>query len=463
MGVVNNQLAILTRDTNLHNRLWSYNGTDTVTWVNKPGWRTFYAIAYNHGYAVANNMFFFTARGEDQPGQKLELWGWDGINAPKPVLNINPHPNNGAYHDGMLSYNNRLYFHSEPVEVMHHGDRAWASALCEYDPVKGTFKRYYFSDSITKIKKPFYTITPFKNKVFISNPIVFDPYDLYAADLAGDDTLRKVHHPNKSLAIISTPVVLDDSMYFIAHHADSGTQLYKYTGTDTAAIISNFPKSGTSYAGFLNHTAISYKDNIYFSYDSTTATDTKLRVYAYNTKLKTIQEVTQLPPANKTIEFHKVYKGKLILQVDSVTYVYNGTKADTMHPVGFLPDVFAEYNGGLYAMGTTREYGYEVYRLNDTLLTSSVQSIRFHADVQLYPNPTGADAYININLQQATTISALVTDMSGRKVYNNNPVLYSAGESKIILHLNDVPAGSYVVLLKDNNGRPLWSNKLLKQ
>lgn len=462
LGVVNNQLAILTRDTNLHNRLWSYNGKDTITWVNQPGWRTFIANAGYNGCAVVNNMFFFTGRGEDQPSFKLELWGWDGINAPKPVLNINPDPSHGVYHDGMLGHNNRLYFYSV-APASTPAINAWSSALCEYDPVKGTFKRFYFADSVTNPKSPFYTLTSFKNKIYICNPIVFSPPDLFVADPSGDDTLRKVHHASKKLQIISNLVAHNDSMYFTAYNADSGTQLYVYAGTDTAAIISGFPKYGTGYYSELGKTAIAYKDNIYFSYDSSTATDTKLRVYAYNTKLKTIQEVLQIPPANKVVEFLKVYKEKLILQVDSVTYVYNGTKIDTMQPFGFRPNAFAEYNGGLYAMGTTKEYGYEVYRLNDTLLTTSIQSIRFNADVQLYPNPTGADAYININLQEATSILAVVTDIAGRQVYSSKQVLYSSGESKITLPLHNTPSGNYIVSLRDNNGRPLWTGKLLKQ
>ncbi len=84
-------------------------------------------------------------------------------------------------------------------------------------------------------------------------------------------------------------------------------------------------------------------------------------------------------------------------------------------------------------------------------------------DITCYPNPTHNEANISINLTTATTLTTTITDIQGREVYATKPTLYSIGECNIKLPLQDTPPGNYFVILKDNNGIPLWSGKLQKQ
>lgn len=83
--------------------------------------------------------------------------------------------------------------------------------------------------------------------------------------------------------------------------------------------------------------------------------------------------------------------------------------------------------------------------------------------VTIYPNPTNGNTYLKVILGDATSLTALVKDITGKTVHKTPLALYSSGQTEIELPVKDLPVGTYVVSLANNNGKILWSGKLLRQ
>lgn len=83
--------------------------------------------------------------------------------------------------------------------------------------------------------------------------------------------------------------------------------------------------------------------------------------------------------------------------------------------------------------------------------------------VAIYPNPTNGNTYLKISLDNATSLTVLVKDITGKTVYKTLPALYSSGQTEIQLPVKNLPAGTYVVSLLNSSGNILWSGKLLRQ
>ncbi len=111
----------------------------------------------------------------------------------------------------------------------------------------------------------------------------------------------------------------------------------------------------------------------------------------------------------------------------------------------------------------------DTLQLNNTTCTqlqvvpTSVSKLNTNIQITLYPNPTNNNATISIDLEQATTLNAIVTDITGKTVLQTTPTLYTKGKNRIQLQTSNLPAGTYIVNLKDRQGAQLWSGKLIKQ
>ena len=175
------------------------------------------------------------------------------------------------------------------------------------------------------------------------------------------------------------------------------------------------------------------------------------------------------PLSGSTRFFHLEHQNKIYFNDGKMLVRYDGTKADTMLPFNFGSYGMTVFNNDIYVAGVG--YGLDtfmLYKLNDTLVPGtppgvSIQSINFKGDIQLYPNPTSGNTNLKIRLDNATSLTAMVNDITGKTVYKTTPALYSSGQSEIELPVKDLPAGTYVVSLVNSYGTILWSGKLMRQ
>lgn len=70
----------------------------------------------------------------------------------------------------------------------------------------------------------------------------------------------------------------------------------------------------------------------------------------------------------------------------------------------------------------------------------------------LYPNPTSENLFINFELLRASETSVQVVDVFGRPVVSSNYGILNPGTQTKNIQLGNLPEGSYVVILKTNQG-----------
>lgn len=91
--------------------------------------------------------------------------------------------------------------------------------------------------------------------------------------------------------------------------------------------------------------------------------------------------------------------------------------------------------------------------VDGTIIYSKIIRINIAAlkTATLYPNPVQDKTSVRFSLPQATTVSAVVINASGVQVYSFKRV-YTKGEHTMNLNLAVLPAGSYLLQLKDDSG-----------
>lgn len=108
--------------------------------------------------------------------------------------------------------------------------------------------------------------------------------------------------------------------------------------------------------------------------------------------------------------------------------------------------------------GTTK-----IYQLIDSAFELSVENTTSRsAGVTAYPNPVANTLHLDINLQQAQTMSLTITDIQGRLVYHSEEKRYTQGSNKTSADISKLPAGTYIYMLKDSSGDILNTGKVIK-
>jgi hypothetical protein len=101
--------------------------------------------------------------------------------------------------------------------------------------------------------------------------------------------------------------------------------------------------------------------------------------------------------------------------------------------------------------------------VDDTATVLNISSANSQTQfANIAPNPSGSEANLNIQLEQATALNVVVTDVTGRMVWNKK-VKAAAGASTIALPASALAQGSYFVkITNDKNSVKLslkWQKK----
>ncbi len=407
---------------------------------------------------VGNDTLYFVGRSN---GTGTELYKYDGKNFPQLAYDINPgQPSSGAilhaFHD------NKLYFSA----IDGSGPQAWLYSL--------DVKTYALKQLTGLPGSPFngvggYAII-YKEKLYTECYV--DGYEmaLCAYDIKKDEMelIADIDKVGNRLFINNFSIINGD-LYFQASTQQEGTNLYRYDGSNppenfTESLIPG-PASTVSFGHSLTYAY--YNNGIYFIGGAGTSTTT-CHLHSYNPVTKTLTNhvtMNQLLQGNNFI----VYNDRLFYNADEHFMYESGsthTHLSALNPAIITNWAFesAVINNRLYYSGATNKTGVdlELFVLYDTTLNVTTIT-KSSISINLYPNPTTQDAYLDVKLKEAQTMQVLVTDIRGRIVYNSKAQLYSTGSHTINLPVQQLPPGAYVYRIADKNGMLLQSGKLLKE
>jgi hypothetical protein len=82
----------------------------------------------------------------------------------------------------------------------------------------------------------------------------------------------------------------------------------------------------------------------------------------------------------------------------------------------------------------------------------SVSTLSNVDEIVVYPNPTSNEAIVSFNLHEAGNVGVKVIDLSGRTVSDIINTDMKAGMQKVIVSTNNIPNGSYLVLISTAGG-----------
>lgn len=96
------------------------------------------------------------------------------------------------------------------------------------------------------------------------------------------------------------------------------------------------------------------------------------------------------------------------------------------------------------------EADYDFVVMGQGQSTTGVGNVVSASELRLFPNPTGDEATVAINLKSAAHITVSVTDVSGRQVMSVDKTM-QAGENLVTLNTSGLTSGMYIVRVSDEN------------
>jgi hypothetical protein len=107
-----------------------------------------------------------------------------------------------------------------------------------------------------------------------------------------------------------------------------------------------------------------------------------------------------------------------------------------------------------------KEFNLVIYPQQITFSISENTSAFIDQAFLIYPNPVSDQARISLEVKKASTMTVMVTDLAGR-VISRQDEMFSVGSQEAILHVGNLPAGFYQVLIIPED-KVMISGKFLK-
>lgn len=124
-------------------------------------------------------------------------------------------------------------------------------------------------------------------------------------------------------------------------------------------------------------------------------------------------------------------------------------EALTILASGFL-DPTANSNGPGFGLWVALAAGGALVEL--PVLTSVVAPIE-NGDFGLFPNPASSNLAVRFNVEKPADMTLTIRDLTGRVLVNRELGRTSTGEHTIDLNVDQIPAGTYLMVLKSNEQR----------
>jgi ELWxxDGT repeat protein len=210
---------------------------------------------------------------------------------------------------------------------------------------------------------------------------------------------------------------------------------------------------------------------VYFSgNESTTSTG---HLYKYDPATGVTSLVYKMnPTGSSSMTNLAAYPGRILFSasnglIGSELWQYKGTGVPALvadirsGALSSNPGEFCLLGNTSYFQATDSSNGTELFKMYDTTL--AVKNVAFNAEVKVYPNPATSTVVFDITSQSNQSLNIILTDMTGRTIYNSGVKAYTAGNNAVTVPVAELASGMYIYSLRDENGRLMMSGKLQKQ
>lgn len=452
-----------------------------------------------------NGKLYFSATGDYSNGR--ELWVYDGVNPPSMVYNLNPGQNdgvNGMYGSVSFScvFNNKVYFAGD------NGSHGFE--LCMYDGVNPPALAAEIVPG-TGSSQPFRLFAAY-GKLFFTAYAPGTGEELYVYDGVNPPQLHNIAAGSEP----SSPdnySALGNKVYFSAETDGAGRELCVYDfGTDAVTVAVDIepgtgdsgPGRSTFYNGKLYFAA---KTNAFgvelYSFDGTMATRVtdvgagssygmwgapcayngfiyfagyaeagETQLFRYNPVNNTAALVYQVNVSGSaSIDNFIRYGPNLYFTADDgqnggELWVHDGTGTHMVADINpgaqgsFVRDLIV-HNNVLYFSASNGTDGAELYSLTDP--AAGISNLKLNGEISLAPNPTAADAFLHIRLNEPMELAIRLLDASGKTVWEKGPAPYAAGTGNVLLPTASLPAGIYFYHVTDGKGKTMSTGKVVKE
>ncbi len=164
----------------------------------------------------------------------------------------------------------------------------------------------------------------------------------------------------------------------------------------------------------------------------------------------TIQIVKYAIPPSPSIS--RDTANNLVASINGITWYKDGAKiSDTTQK-------FKPTTNGLYTASTTQNGCTSSISQSYYYLTSFLTNLSNGEFVKISPNPTSGEIRIDYQLNTPADLLISINDINGRAIISSQKI-----KSGNKINLRELVSGSYVVMLKDNAGRLISTQKIIKE
>lgn len=99
---------------------------------------------------------------------------------------------------------------------------------------------------------------------------------------------------------------------------------------------------------------------------------------------------------------------------------------------------------------------------SETLITTGIEEFDFEGAIsEVYPNPVGADASINFNLETEVQVDVRILDLAGRTI-STRTISVSSGENRVLISTEGLNDGYYFLNIQDVDGAFSVTRKFMR-
>ena len=136
-----------------------------------------------------------------------------------------------------------------------------------------------------------------------------------------------------------------------------------------------------------------------------------------------------------------------LLENHDKKYIYGLDDNGNLDMTNVLSEYPAISNNGVVYIAT---YGRGLYKCEDFVQNDGEsiednESFANSLEMSIYPNPVVSEATISFNVEETTTVSYQIYDLSGRMVQNSTLGNYNEGSHKVTFNVNGLANGTYIV------------------